>query len=316
MAREVLCALRGEITRLESEKSTVLAARAVKAGWGASVRRDDSLIKTAVADFDVALDGGLQRAALHEIRSEATRDNGAASGFALALARLTLAPQRSERRVLWIADPLGQLETGMPYAPGLSGFGLLPGQLVWAAPKHLKHALMLAEAAISVSAFAAVILEIYGNPSHFGLTESRRLHLRAKAFGRPLFLLRERGEEEASSATVRFRIRPAPAMSRPLYGSELYAAGIGNPVFRVALEKSRHPVSREFLMEWNANDSQFHEVHPERSILPGRSASLPERNAVLPRRGSADSGALLPIPFDRQDRAAEMGPIVALPRAS
>jgi protein ImuA len=304
LAHERLVALRSEISRLESQKSGTLARAAREDPWDVPAQaRSADVIASGAEDFDAALGGGVLKAALHEIRSAATSDNGAASGFALALGRLALGTKAQSQRLLWIADPMGASESGLPYGPGLAAHGVPPSALLYARPKHLKDALMIAEAALVVGSFAAVIMEVYGNPQKFGLTESRRLHLRAKAYRRPLFLLRERGEEEASNAVTRFLARPAPASPFILPDGKPYPQGMGSPAFHITIEKSRNPSPPEFLLEWNAHDCLFHQRDPVRVALPAG-------------RPAEDSVALFPLPRDRPDRTDQMGAVMAFPRAS
>jgi protein ImuA len=305
LAHERLFALRSEISRLENQNTVALARAARDDPWDRPAEQHGGLVRSGAEAFDAALGGGVVKAALHEIRTEATADNGAASGFALAFGRLAMGSgaDHPSRRILWIADPVGSFESGRPYGPGLAAHSLPPSAVLHASPKHLKDALMIAEAALSVNSFAAVILEIYGNPQKFGLTESRRLHLRAKAYRRPIFLLRERGEEEASNAVNRFRVRPAPAAPYILPNGEPYQPGLGNPVFHVTIEKSRNPSPPEFLLEWNAHECLFREVEPDRAALPAG-------------RRPENSRPLFPRAFDRPDRPDQVGPVVAFPRAS
>jgi protein ImuA len=303
LARERLFALRSEIGRLESLNASALARTDHDEAWDAAgqVGSRDRVVSGAEG-FDAALGGGLARAALHEVRSPATSDNGAASGFALALGRLALGGNVASQRLLWIADPTGARESGRPYGPGLAAHGIPPAAILHASPRHLKDALVIAEAGLAVKSFAAVILEVYGNPPKFGLTESRRLNLRAKAHRRPLLLLRERGEEEASSALVRFAVRSAPAAPRLLPGGRLYPQGIGNPVFHVTVEKSRNPSPPEFMLEWNADECLFRTVEPGRFALPDPRAKDPVAPFSLSR--------------DRPHREDALGQVLALPRAS
>ena len=305
LARETLCALRTEISRLEGEKTSSLMRRARgEAGW--QHEDDRSLpIRTGAEHLDSVLGGGLDPAALYEIRSTQTRDNGAASAFALTLGQLAVRERRKRQsqvpRLLWISDRVGAGETGRPYGPGLLTHGLSQGTLVHAAPRHLADALQIAEAALSVTSFAAVIMEIYGNPRGYGLRESRRLHLRAKAYGRPFLLLRERGEEEASSALLRFRVEPLPSASEILPDGRSFADSIGRPAFALAIEKSRNPAQPQFFLEWNADDCLLSEL---------------DRNAVFADGRDAHSRAAFSPSSHRQDREDALGQVVAFGRAS
>jgi len=303
LAREGLCALRGEIARMESADISTLGRMARAHAWDRATHENKGdRLMTGAESFDAALEGGLARAALHEIRTEATADNGAASGMVLALARLALG-HGGGGRILWIADPLGARESGRLYGPGLLGHGLPSGTVVHAAPKHLKDALMIAEAALTVASFAAIVLEVYGNPARFGLTESRRLSLRARAHKKPILLLRERGGEEASSAMSRMLVRPVQSSPALLPDGKRYGPGLGQPVFHVTLEKSRTPSPPAFYLEWNADDCLFRELDSARIAV---SAGPEPENA----------GALVAMPVNRPDRAPALGQVMALPRAS
>jgi len=241
---------------------------------------------------------------LSEIRSQCLRDATASAGFALALSALIQKQAADDLApILWITDRVTSMEAGVPYALGLKDFGLDPKRFLHAAPRKLDEALWLAETAMESGAFAVTLLEVKGNPAHFGLTESRRLGLRAKAAGRPLFLMRQSGEEEASSAALRFLVEPAPAAIRLLPDRSMLGGSIGNPVFRLTLEKSRNPAPLSLILEWNPHDRQF---------SPARE---PE-HARPPLKRAAHSGPRLPASANRPDRSAEMGPVLAFDQAS
>lgn len=319
VARETLFALRETIARLEGRPIPALAAVAHEALADKPVREamgiakslpteprlEQSLLPIGVDELDAALQGGLPLDALTEIRSLGLRDAGVASGFALALAA-RLHARASDKTaakspVLWIGDTVATMEAGLPYAIGIGDFGLEPQALLQASPRKLDDALWVAEAALGSAAFAVVILEVRGNPARFGLTESRRLALRAKAAGRPLFLLRQGGEEEASSALFRFSVKPAPAQARPLPDGSVLGGSIGHPAFRLTLEKSRNPAPLSITLEWNAHDRRFAPV-------------LDTQRSPLPGEHPAHSGADLPASADRPDRAQALGSVLAFDR--
>ena len=306
-AQETIFALREQIARLEGKPLAALAAAeqadaaADPEAWKAGL--DQPRLLFGIEALDAALEGGLPLDGMTEIRTRPMGNAGAASGFVLALCACLKARQVSEAPVLWIGDIVSTQEAGAPYAPGLSQFGLAPKDVLYASPRKLDDALWLAEKALTSGAISATILEIRGNLKHFGLTESRRLSLRARAAGRPLFLMRHAGEEEAGSAPFRFLVEPAPALRRHLPdGSEL-GGSIGHPVFRTTLEKSRNPAPASFLLEWNPHDRQF-------SL--GRNAG----EVFSHGREPAHSGARLSASADRPDRPAALGHIVAFEKAS
>jgi protein ImuA len=312
VARERLFALRETIARLEGKPvPTLVAAQrdalAREDFSGKKEKKQTPRLQFGVPMLDEALESGLPLDGITEIRSQLLRNAGAASGFALALAAML--QRRDENNaggllpVLWIADVVSSMEAGLPYAVGLKDFGLRPHHFLHAVPRKLEEALWLAETAIESGVFAATILEVRGNPAHFGLTESRRLSLRAKASGRPLFLLRQAGEEEASSALFRFLAEPAPATSRLLPDGSRLGGSIGNPVFRLTLEKSRNPAPLSLHLEWNSHDRRFFSIHePEHALLSGKQ--------------SAHSRPQLSASSNRPDRPKKMGSVLAFDRAS
>ncbi|OQP86117.1 hypothetical protein BTR14_12050 [Rhizobium rhizosphaerae] len=324
MARERLFALREQIAKLEGHAAPALAAQARAEALRACLDagETDALVGaqdyTPVADrlalripaLDQALDGGLPLQAISEIRAESHRDAGAASGLALALSACLRArhasgnagegPQASPRRagqplVLWISDRFCSREDGRPYGIGLEGFGLPSAALIEARPRRLEEALFAAEAALQSGLFCATILEIAGNPKGFGLTESRRLSLRAKAACRPLLLLRLSGAEEAGSTALRLQVAAAPAQARRLPDGTPLAGSLGNPVFCVTLEKSRLPAPLTFLLEWNPHACQFLPVASADDAAlarPAHSGAVPAASGHRPAAPPRQAGRI------------------------
>jgi protein ImuA len=306
-AQETLFALREQIARLEG-KALPAAAAAEQARSAAQVEKDDvhddrMRLPFGIPVLDEALNGGLQLDSITEIRSLSLYDAGAASGFVLSLVSRLKSDGIVEGPMLWIADAYSAGEAGVPHIGGIRQFGLDPHGVFHASPRRLDDALWLAEAALTSRAFAATILEIHDNPKSFGLTESRRLNLRAKAAGRPLFLLRHAGDEEASSASFRLLVEPAPALERRLPDGTMLGGSIGHPVFQLTLEKSRNPAPLSFLLEWNPSDRQFYLAHET------------DKPAAF-HSWSAHPSTSFPIPADRQDRPQAVGAVLAFERAS
>jgi len=306
-AQETLFALREQIARLEGRAlPAFVAAEQTKAAENPEyqeAKAGQPRLSLGITSMDAVLEGGLPLDGITEIRTVLTGDAGAASGFVLALSAYLKTRERSEAPVLWIGDVVSTQEAGAPYAVGLKQFGLNPEDVLYASPRKLEDALWVAETAIASGALSATILEIRGNPRHFGLTESRRLGLRAKAAGRPLFLLRHGAQEEASSAFFRFLAEPAPASGRRLPDGSVLGGSIGHPVFRLTLEKSRNPAPLSFLLEWNPRDRQF-------------SLAREAAETFSFRIPPAHPGARLPASADRQDCPPALGHIVAFERAS
>ena len=314
MARETLCALRETIAHIEGRPPAglqALAGRSMAPTLQASPAGPAA--SSGMAALQALFPAGLPVGNLIEIRSLGLRDAGAASGFALALGALAqqaagdavadAGAAGGGTRILWIGDRMVGQETGLPHAAGLRDFGIAPHTVLHAAPRRLEEVLWLAETAMSSRAFATVILEVRGNPKAFGLTESRRLSLKARNAGGLLLLLRQAGEEEASSALVRLRIEPAPALARCLPDGTRLAGSIGNPVFRLTPEKSRSPAASALTLEWNVHDRLFSAI------------CEPAVSAADVLRPAYPGGAFSPS-SDRPDRPPALGTVVAFERAS
>jgi protein ImuA len=247
-----------------------------------------ALLSFAVGPLDETLSGGLRRDALHEIRSETTRDSAAAAGFAIALlARLA---ERDPRPFLLVGEAGALDEAGHPYGPGLDRFGLDPGKLVVVRSRRPGETLWVFEEALRCRALAAVLAEIRGHPRQLDLTASRRLALRARESGVMGLLLRQAGAAEPGAAATRWHVSPRPAAIL-----DDFAAGIGRPVWRLALERNRNGPTGVFDLEWNHGSRAFALAGPARPALSRSRASLP---------------------FDRSHPPADAGTIVAFRRAS
>lgn len=312
MAQEAVFALRETIARMEGKNIRAFDTSGDRSEEivGAQEKRERLAFEVDV--LDQVLDGGLPLDGLTEIRTGAMKDAGAASGFTLAIAALV----QNERNgtsvgrglvnglpILWIADRLTVLEAGMPYALGLMDFGIAPQTFLHARPRKLEDALWLAEAAAASGAFAVTVLEVSGNLRHFGLTESRRLSLRAKTAGRPLLILRQAGEQEASSATFRFLVETAPAANRYLADGTMLGGSIGHSVFRLTLERSRNPAPFSLLLKWNSHDRRLSIVHAPAKSVPANGT---------PAYSGSDFSKIV----DRSGAAAAMGTRLAFERAS
>lgn len=301
-AQERLFALRQAIAKIEGRPP----ADGLAPGAGDPGDEADPGSRGRAIEADQSLESllpeGFPTGSMIEARGLQLRDAGAVSGFGLGLC-LHGRPYRPGKRILWIGERFIAREAGLPHAAGLADYGLQPGELLYAMPRRLDDALWLADAALTSGGFAAVMLEINGNPRGFGLTESRRLSLKAKSTGGFLLLVRQGGEEEASSASLRLRIEPAPAAARFLPDGSMLGGSIGNPVFRLVPEKIRLGGPRELTLEWNKDDRQF---YPAAALHAG----------TRPARRPAHPGALVSPPFDRSAGAPALGAVVAFDRAS
>lgn len=268
LAQETLCALRHEIARIEgvlperlvapdrngdpAQSDTILMRRS---GRGLP---DGDLLATQVGPLDALLEGGLPLAALTEIHAPTARDAGTAGAFVLALGQMLL--QREPEKhlpLLWLGTSEVFAEAGQPYAAGIrETFRIPPHRLLFAEAPRLADAMWIGEEAARLPDLAGVILELRGNPRMLDLTATRRLHRRAQAAGRPVFLLRQSAEQTPTAAPVRLLISPAPAAPRQTLAGPLHGS-LGPPGLVLTVAKSRTARPGTFTLEWNSHDHRL-----------------------------------------------------------
>lgn len=226
----------------------------------------EKLYPLGAPDVDKKLNGGLPRAALHELFG----DHGqgiAASAFALLLG-LRLAGD--ERPLLWIRDATTTRHAGRPYPPGLVHMGIRPQAIILVETRDPLQSLRVAADAIRSRAPSAVMLDAYGTAPAIDLTATRRLSLAAVQADVLALLVRLDAKPVPSAAYSRWQIASAP--SRPLL-----ADAPGHPVFALSLLRHRSGIaSFEAALEWS---------HDERSF---RDAPLSRRHPAAVTGGAVD----------------------------
>ena len=245
-------------------------------------------ISTGHAIVDSALGGGLMRGALHDILPVNPQDGAAASGFALGLVALFSCQKTNW---VWVRQGMAGKETGEPYGPGLAAFGLDPNRLILVMTGDIREALRATEESVRCSALSSVLFEPWGDPKALDLTATRRLILAAEASNVALITLRSGGHVALGSARTRWAI--SAASSNPEQGATGTNAGIGNPIFKVALTLNRQAGAGEpdgpWIMEWN---------HAKRIFKPAalsvaRPTEAINRSVTSPRTASTSlSGTL------------------------
>lgn len=234
----------------------------------------------AVPRLDRMLAGGLARDALHEMRVAESRDTAAMTGFAAAV--LSLISNRAP--LLWITESASAREAGLIYGVGLDVFGLDPVRLITVHVRTPGDALWVFEEGLCCAGLAAVVAEIRGNPRLLDLTASRRLALRAAEANVMGLLLRQSDRASPSAATTRWLVAPQPAAA-----ADDFPAGIGNPAWRLTLERNRRGATGTFDVEWD---------HDRRCFLA---------RTVAP----ALSRPVAPVPRDRPSAPSVVRPLVA-----
>jgi protein ImuA len=199
------------------------------------------VVPFGVADLDHALGGGLTLGALHEIAAARESEIAAATGLALALAA------RQPRPVLWVAEDMALVESGMPYGPGLDDLGLAPERLVAVTAAKTRDVLWVMEEALTCHGVGAVIGEI--RTTCLDLTATRRLSLAAGRREALTLLLRTQPGTDASTAATRAIVGAEP--SSPL------AHGSGPPRLALTLTRNRRGPVGSWHLEWNRVERHF-----------------------------------------------------------
>jgi protein ImuA len=184
--------------------------------------------------------GGLPLGRWHEIVGDGLERElpAAGAGFAASLARKIMG---REGVVVWV------LRCDDLHAPGLPGFGVDPGRLIFVHADKDAEVLNAMEAALRTRGVAAVV----GEAEAIDLTAGKRLQLACEQGGATGFLIRRRifgatrrsGERraEGSAATTRWRIFSSP--------SEPDEPGLGPPRWAARLERCRGGRPGSWIME-------------------------------------------------------------------
>ncbi|MBI5261968.1 MAG: DNA repair protein [Bradyrhizobium sp.] len=249
-----LATLRGHIERIETS------------GVGHLLDR----IALGHPEADSALQGGLAKAAIHEVFSEG-HQGAAATGFVVGLAgRVT-----ARRPLLWVRQDFSEREAGALSMSGLAELGVDPCCLVTVRATDVEAALRTAADSLACAALGAVVLELWGETRQFDLVASRKLTLAAQASGVTGLLLRMSARPSPSTAETRWILRAAH--SPP--GAQ--GSAWGAPRFDAELVRNRHgPVGR-WIMEWKCDECLFSEPATYPQPVAAAPAHRPHQAAII-----------------------------------
>jgi protein ImuA len=239
-----LANLRGDIERIE-------------APGGASTRDRAAL---GHAEADAVLQGGLARAAVHEVFCEG-RQSSAATGFVAGLTG-RLAPRRP---LVWVRQDFCETESGALSMNGWGELGLDPRCVVVVRAGDAESALRTAADALACDALGAVVLEVWGETRQFDLVASRKLTLAAQASGVTGLLLRIAASPQPSTAESRWIVRAAHSPPGLSWNAAPPQAAWGAPVFDAQLVRNRHGRLGRWIMEWKCDECLFSQpsAHPQ-----------------------------------------------------
>jgi protein ImuA len=239
-----LAALRAQIQRLEGHRTAAGAA----------------VLPLGLAPIDAALhEGGLSRAAVHEITGADTGDgtgDGAATGFCATIVGRLLAADAQARPVLWLS-PGRDL-----YAPGLTVYGLTPGRLLTAGGLKRDDLIWALETALRSGTLAGVVAEVVG----LNLTSGRRLQLAAEAGRTPALLLAPTPPAGPTAAVTRWVVSALRGAEGPQRTGAELAPPVGRVRWHARLVKCRGGRPGDWTVSWCADGWQV-EV-PDTTTLP------------------------------------------------
>lgn len=207
----------------------------------------DNLFTLGAPEVDARLQGGLPRAALHEILCEKSVDIASASAFALLL---TLRLADEKRPLIWVQEQKAIKLSGHIYPPGLIALGGNPDTMVMVDARDIKEALRAAADIIRSGAAAAMILSVRDS-AVIDLTATRRLTLAAARTDVLALLLRFDAKSVPSASYSRWHVTSAPSRS-------LLADAPGFPAFDITLSRHRGGVAPfATRVEWNHEKRSF-----------------------------------------------------------
>jgi hypothetical protein len=188
-----------------------------------------------------ALGGEAARKRLHALHPARPGDEGAATGFALAVLGLW-GRARSEKRalqrpILWVQDRSARAESGRPYSLGLAAFGINPAQLVFVSTKGALDALAAVEMGLEIGALDGVLVELPpGLPADM-LALGKRLALRAERSTTPCLMLHASYRAVSAPVATRWEIASLPALADGASPQRIWNVPL--PLAALALVKNR-----------------------------------------------------------------------------
>ncbi len=157
-----------------------------------------------------------RRARLCEVFADDRDGAGAAAVLAMAVqaAGQTSGGARDGRPLLWVQQRMATHEGGALSARGLAG-RVPEGGVIRVAARNAADVLWVMEEGLRCKGLAGVIGEVWGAPAVLDFTASRRLSLRAEAYGVPAFLLHLSATPRPSVACERWRVRSLASSVHP-----------------------------------------------------------------------------------------------------
>lgn len=218
---------------------------------GLAPGREFAPIRFGVTAIDEALPwGGLARCALHEISG--CGGDAAAHGFATAL----LARIVGDNALLWCRVERTSDDSGVPYGPGLSRFGLAHERILFVETTQARDVLWAMEEGLREKRFAAV----FGEGIAADLTASRRLQLAAESVGKAALLLTPSAKRPPlSAAATRWRVTPLPSRTDEKAPKARWL---------VELIRCKGGNAHAWTLDWNHEALRFDLVAPLADRLP------------------------------------------------
>jgi protein ImuA len=260
-----------------------------------------------ISALDDAMEGGVPLDALTEIRTHccAMQEQAAASYWHLppCCSGRTKKANALLCRYFGSPTPSPRWKPGDPMPLALQGFRPEAGTVPACKPRASWRTRCGLRNRVESGVFPATILEVRGNPKHFGLTESRRLNLRAKASGARFSCcakLERKRQAAPSSASLPNPRRPRRGPCRmarcfPAASATRFSA---SPWRRAAI---RHP-SPFF---WNGTP-----------MTAGFSLSANQPTLAFQTNAQRILALSFPASSNRPDRQKEMGTFLAFARSS
>ncbi|MEL6587244.1 MAG: hypothetical protein AAFQ50_11385 [Pseudomonadota bacterium] len=195
-----------------------------------------------------------------------TSRDGAATG--LMLAELD-ALGRTGKPLLWVQDTRAAQEAGVPCIRGLAALNM---PLLRVAARNAAEALWAMEEGLECTSLSAVVGEVWGSPKALDFTATKRLSLRARRSGVPLWLLRPDAQPDLSVAPKRWRVASAPSA-----GNVLDPRAPGKARWTAELFRARGAKPGTWVASHDRAAHRLDLVAPVRHGTVGEGASPPNR---------------------------------------
>lgn len=206
---------------------------------------------------------------VHVVHAPTQARMGMCSGFILSL----LAQLPEKGAVFWISQNYVSSEAGALYGPGLQALGADPARFVLVGATSGREVFWAIEEALKYASICAVVGE-FQSKAPLELATTKRLALRSKRAGTPVYLIAAASAHFSSMAQTHWSLAPVERRN-----DTRLRRRVRSPLWNLELNKNKKGTCREFTAGLDNNFKLTFGPPQEISAAPPKSPEIPSHPA-------------------------------------